>query len=181
MKSLKNIDASWTLFIDRDGVINHEKKDDYIHTWEEFQFYEGVKEAFRIFNKKFGKIILVTNQRGVAKGVTKAEDLELIHKNMVSEIEKAGGRIDKIYSCTEMESADRKPNPGMGFQALKEFNSIDPAKSIMVGNTLSDMKFGRNLGVYINIFLPTTRKDVDLNHPDIDFVFNDLIEVAKNL
>jgi histidinol phosphatase-like enzyme len=51
----------------------------------------------------------------------------------------------------------------------------------MVGNTLSDMKFGRNLGVAINIFLPTTRKDVDQNDPDIDMVFNDLISFAKAL
>lgn len=181
MKSLKNIDASWTLFIDRDGVINHEKKDDYIHTWDEFKFYEGVKDAFKIFNKKFAKIILVTNQRGVAKGLTKTEDLLLIHKNMISEIEEAGGRIDKIYFCVDMESPNRKPNPGMGLQALKDFNSIDLSKSVMIGNTLSDMKFGRNLGVSMNIFLPTTRKDVDLKHPDIDLVFNDLISVAKNL
>jgi len=181
LKSLKNIDSSWTLFIDRDGVINHEKKDDYIHKWDEFEFYEGVKEAFKIFNKKFGKIILVTNQRGVAKGLTKTEDLLLIHKNMILEIEEAGGRIDKIYFCAEMESPNRKPNPGMGLQALKDFKSIDLSKCIMIGNTLSDMKFGRNLGVSINIFLPTTRKDVDLNDPDIDLVFSDLISVAKNL
>lgn len=181
MKSLKNIDASWTLFIDRDGVINHEKKDDYIHSWEEFKFYEGVKDAFKIFDKKFGKIILVTNQRGVAKGLTKKEDLLLIHQNMISEIEQAGGRIDKVYYCAEMESPNRKPNPGMGLQAMKDFNSIDLSKSVMIGNTLSDMKFGRNLGVSINIFLPTTRKDVDLNNPDIDLVFNDLISVANNL
>jgi histidinol-phosphate phosphatase family protein len=181
LKSLKNIDASWTLFIDRDGVINHEKKDDYIHSWEEFKFYEGVKDAFKIFDKKFGKIILVTNQRGVAKGLTKKEDLLLIHQNMISEIEQAGGRIDKVYYCAEMESPNRKPNPGMGLQAMKDFNSIDLSKSVMIGNTLSDMKFGRNLGVSINIFLPTTRKDVDLNNPDIDLVFNDLISVANNL
>ena len=82
MKNLKNIDSSWTLFIDRDGVMNDEKHEDYIHTWDEFKFYEGVKEAFEIFNKKLGIIVIITNQRGVAKGVTKIEDLHLIHKNM---------------------------------------------------------------------------------------------------
>lgn len=181
MFNLKNINSSWTLFIDRDGVINDEKYLDYIHTWDEFKFYEGVKEAFEIFNKKFGIIILVTNQRGVAKGLTKLEDLHHIHKNMLNEIENAGGRIDKIYFCTEMESPNRKPNPGMGLQAIKDFPEIDLAKSIMIGNTLSDMKFGRNLGVAINIFLPTTRKDVDVNDLSIDMVFNDLLSVAKAL
>ncbi|HEY9342253.1 MAG TPA: HAD-IIIA family hydrolase [Hanamia sp.] len=179
--NLKNINPSWTLFIDRDGVINDEKHLDYIHTWDEFKFYDGVKEALEIFNKKFGTIIMVTNQRGVAKGLTKLKDLELIHKNMLQEIEDSGGRIDKIYFCPDMESPNRKPNPGMGLQALKDFPKIDLSKSIMIGNTLSDMKFGKNLGVAINIFLPTTRKDVDVNDPDIDLVFNDLISVAKAL
>ncbi|HEY8658846.1 MAG TPA: HAD-IIIA family hydrolase [Hanamia sp.] len=181
MFNLKNINSSWTLFIDRDGVINDEKYLDYINTWDEFKFYEGVKDAFEIFNKKFGIIVMITNQRGVSKGLTKLEDLHLIHKNMVEEIENAGGRIDKIYFCTEMESPNRKPNPGMGLQAIKDFPEIDLAKSIMIGNTLSDMKFGRNLGVAINIFLPTTRKDVDVNDPSIDMVFNDLVSVAKAL
>ncbi|MEO6837567.1 MAG: HAD-IIIA family hydrolase [Ginsengibacter sp.] len=178
---LQNIDSTWALFIDRDGVVNDEKHLDYIHTWQEFKFYKGVKEAFQIFNKKFGHIIMVTNQRGVAKGLTKLEDLQLIHKNMKKEIQDAGGRIDEVYVCTEMESPNRKPNPGMGLQALKDFPDIELSKSIMIGNTLSDMQFGRNLGVKINVFLPTTRKDVDLKNVTIDMVFNDLISVANAL
>ncbi|HSV09782.1 MAG TPA: HAD-IIIA family hydrolase [Hanamia sp.] len=179
--SIKNIDSSWTLFIDRDGVVNEEKQLDYIHKWSEFKFYEGVKKAFEIFNQKFGTIVMITNQRGVAKGLTKLADLQLIHKNMLQEIEDAGGRINRIYFCTDMESENRKPNAGMGLQAMKDFPKIDLSKSIMIGNTLSDMKFGRNLGVAINIFLPTTRKDVPGDHEDIDLVFNDLISVAKAL
>jgi len=181
LKNLKNIDSSWTLFIDRDGVINHEKHLDYIHTWDEFTFYEGVKEAFKIFNKKLGLIVIITNQRGVAKGITKIENLNLIHSNMLKEIEDSGGRVDNIYVCTEMESENRKPNAGMGLQAMRDFPEIKLSKSLMVGNTLSDMKFGRNLGVNINIFLPTTRKEVPLNHKDIDLVFDDLISFAKAL
>ena len=181
MKNLKNINSSWTLFIDRDGVVNNEKRLDYIHTWDEFRFYEGVKEAFKIFNKKFGIIIMVTNQRGVAKGLTKLKDLEIIHKNMLDEIEDKEGRIDKIYFCIDMESENRKPNPGMGLQAIRDFPDIDLSKSVMIGNTLSDMQFGRNLGVAINIFLPTTNKDVTINNDDVDLVYTDLISVAKAL
>ncbi len=180
---LKSIDKTWTLFLDRDGVINDEKHLDYIHTWDEFKFYDGVKDALKIFAEKFGKIFIVTNQRGVAKGLTKLEDLEMIHKNMVKEFEDAGGRIDKIYYCVDLDDTNpnRKPNPGMGLQAKKDFPEIDFSKSIMIGNTLSDMKFGRNLNIAINIFLPTTRKEIDLHHADIDLVFNDLISVAKAL
>jgi D-glycero-D-manno-heptose 1,7-bisphosphate phosphatase len=181
--SLKNIDSTWTLFLDRDGVINDEKHLDYIHKWEEFKFYEGVKEALTIFSKKFGRIFVVTNQRGVAKGITRLDDLELIHKNMIKEFEDAGGRIDKVYYSVDFDngSPNRKPNPGMGLQAKTDFPEVDFSKSIMIGNTLSDMKFGRNLNVAANIFLQTTRKDIDLDNTDIDMVFDDLISVARSL
>lgn len=181
MTNLKNIDKTWALFLDRDGVINDEKHEDYIHTWEEFKFYKGVKEAMKIFAERFGKIFIITNQRGVAKGLTKIEDLENIHTNMLKELKDAGGRVDKIYFCTDMESPNRKPNPGMGLQAQKDFPEIDFSKSIMIGNTLSDMKFGRNLKVAANIFLPTTRRDIDLKDETIDLVFDDLISVARSL
>ncbi|MEO8861954.1 MAG: HAD-IIIA family hydrolase [Ginsengibacter sp.] len=183
MKDLSKIDNTWTLFLDRDGVINEEKHEDYIHKWDEFKFYKGVKEALAVFNKKFGKIFIVTNQRGVGKGLTKMEDLAIIHKNMLAEIIEAGGRIDKLYFAIDLEndSPNRKPSPGMGLQAKLDFPDIDFSKSIMIGNTISDMKFGRNLGTAINIFLPTTRKDVDINDENIDFVFESLISVAMAL
>jgi histidinol-phosphate phosphatase family protein len=177
---LTAIDHTWTLFLDRDGVINHEIHPHYINTWEEFKFYDGVKVAIKLFTQKFNRIIIVTNQRGVAKGVTKMEDLQLIHKNMLAEIEKVGGRVDAIYYCTEMESPNRKPNPGMGLQAAKDFPDIDLSKAIMVGNTLGDMEFGRNLGVH-TIFLPTNRPDVDTSDPRIDAVYPSLIALALEI
>lgn len=162
-------------------MVNEEKHDDYIHKWEEFRFYDGVTDAFRKFNNTFGTIVMITNQRGVAKGLTRMEDLHIIHQKMLKTIIAAGGRIDRIYVCTDMESENRKPNPGMGLQAMRDFPEINLQKSIMIGNTMSDMEFGRNLGVAINIFLPTTRKDVDIRDRKIDFVFDDLISVAHAL
>ena len=182
MIDLSKIDKSWTLFLDRDGVINHEKYKDYIHNWDEFVFYDGAKEAIEIFAVKFKYIIIVTNQKGVGKGVTKLESLYTIHKNMKTEIENAGGRIDKIYFCTDLDenSPNRKPNPGMGLQALKDFPEIDIAKAIMVGNTIGDMEFGRNLGIK-TVFLPTTRMDVDFADKRIDAVYNSLLDFAQAL
>ncbi len=182
MFDLSKIDKTWTLFLDRDGVINHEKHKDYIHTWEEFYFYGGTKKAIAIFAEKFKYIIVVTNQRGIGKGVTKLEDLQLIHKNMIAEIDKAGGRIDGIYYCPELDDTNpnRKPNPGMGLQAVNDFPDIDLSKSIMIGNTISDMQFGRNLGVQ-TIFLPTTRPEVDLQDDRIDTVYESLIAFADVL
>ena len=181
--NLHSIDKSWTLFLDRDGVINDEKPLEYVNKWDEFKLYPGVLEAIKIFTQKFGKIFIVTNQRGVAKGLTKLEDLELIHKNLLQNIEEAEGQIDKIYFCTDMEdtSLNRKPNTGMGLQAKKHFPEIEFSKSIMIGNTLSDMQFGRNLGVAFTIFLPTTAPDVPIPNPLIDFVFPDLQSVAKTI
>ena len=182
MIDLIKIDNSWTLFLDRDGVINHEKHKDYIHTWDEFYFYDGAKEAIAFFTKKFNRIIVVTNQRGIGKRVTKIENVELIHKNMVAGIEKAGGRIDAVYFCPDVDdtSPNRKPNPGMGLQAVKDFPDIDLNKSVMIGNTISDMQFGRNLGVK-TIFLTTTRPEVDLTDSRIDKVYPSLIAFAKEL
>jgi D-glycero-D-manno-heptose 1,7-bisphosphate phosphatase len=180
MLKLGKIDKNWTLFLDRDGVINHEKHLDYIHSWEEFKFYDGAKVAIQIFTKKFNRIIVVTNQRGVGKGVTKEANLITIHTNMQAEVEKVGGKIDAVYYCPELESPNRKPNPGMGLQAVKDFNDIDLTKAIMVGNTLSDMEFGRNLGIK-TVFLTTTRPEVNTSDDRIDIVYPSLIAFALDL
>ncbi len=183
MADLKLIDKSWTLFLDRDGVINDERHMNYINHWEEFKFYPKVQEAIKIFSEKFGRIFIVTNQRGIAKGLTKLENLQEIHTNLITEVEATGGKIDKIYFCGDMDntSPNRKPNTGMGLEAKQDFPEVDFAKSVMIGNTITDMEFGRNLGVAINIFLPTTHPHIKVQHPMIDMVYPDLYTVSKAL
>ncbi|HMO61512.1 MAG TPA: HAD-IIIA family hydrolase [Ferruginibacter sp.] len=180
MKELKNINTSWTLFLDRDGVINHEKHLGYILHWDEFIFYDGVKEALQIFSGIFGRIVVVTNQRGVGKALMSEQDLNSIHTNMIADIAHHGGRIDKVYYCSSIDNNHpcRKPNPGMALQARQDFPEIDFNKSIMIGNTLSDMDFGRKIGAF-TIFLPTTRPEVPHQHPSIDAVYPSLWHVAK--
>jgi D-glycero-alpha-D-manno-heptose 1-phosphate guanylyltransferase len=181
-KPFPEIDSSWTLFLDRDGVLNHEKHNDYIRNWDEFKFYDGVLEALELFNPKFKHIVIVTNQKGVGKGWMTLESLLNINHEMTASIEAAGGRIDSIYFCTDLEetSPNRKPNTGMGNQAQKDFPSIDFSKSIMIGNTLSDMEFGKRLGMF-TVFLKTTRPETPVPHPFIDQSYNDLLSVAKAL
>ncbi|HEX4876761.1 MAG TPA: HAD-IIIA family hydrolase [Chitinophagaceae bacterium] len=180
--NLKIIDKSWTLFLDRDGVINHEKKEDYILNWDEFVFYDGVKETFHLLAQKFGRIIIVSNQRGVGKGLMTEADLRNIHLNMQQEIESLGGRMDHIYYCTSTDNKhpDRKPNPGMAFHARSFFPEIDLNKAMIVGNKISDMQFGRNAGIY-TIFAATTNPDTPFPHPDIDLRFDSLPDFAKSL
>ena len=179
---LKKIDSNWTLFLDRDGVINHEKKEEYVLKKAEFKFYDGVLEAINLFPQKFKTIVIITNQRGIGKGLMTEDDLTGIHEHMLAEIQSNGGRIDKIYYCTSTEKTafNRKPNPGMGLLAKNDFPEIDFSKSIMVGNKLTDMLFGRNAGMF-TVFVATTNPDISFPHPDIDLRFNNLLEFAKAL
>lgn len=179
---LENIDATWTLFLDRDGVINYEKENNYILNWDEFEFYPGVTEAIGLLSKKFNTIIVISNQRGVGRGLMTEDDLLDIQRRMKLQIEENGGRIDRIYYCTAAEPTHfyRKPNPGMALQAAKDFPSVDLSKSIMVGNKPSDMQFGRNAGTY-TVYLKTTHPKHPLPDPDIDVAFDSLIDFAKAL
>jgi histidinol-phosphate phosphatase family protein len=177
---LKNIDSSWTLFLDRDGVINEERLGKYVLNWNDFLFTDGALDAFKIFAQKFERIIIVTNQRGVGKGLMTENDLADIHKEMQKEVDAAGGRIDKIFYCTDLDATcfNLKPNPGMAFQATKEFPDIDLNKSIMVGNKPGDMQFGRAAGMF-TVFITSTNPAQPFPHPDIDFIFSSLSEFAR--
>lgn len=179
---LKTIDKSWTLLLDRDGVINEERLGKYVLNRNEFVFTNGTLDALKDLSALFGKILLITNQRGIGKKLMTEEDLEDIHKEMLIAINNSGGRIDKIYYCTEVEATcfNRKPNPGMGLQALKDFNEIDFSRTIMVGNKPSDMRFGRSLGM-ITVFITTTNPDQPYPHPDIDFIFSSLYAFSMAL
>jgi D-glycero-alpha-D-manno-heptose 1-phosphate guanylyltransferase len=179
---IKSINKEWTLFLDRDGVINYEKKGDYIRNWPEFKFYEGALDALKIFAKKFGKIFVVSNQRGIGKKLMTEEDLAAIHKNMQREIESADGRIDGIYYCTDVDPKNpyRKPNPGMAFSAKEDFPEIDLNKSIIAGNKPSDMLFGKNAGMY-PVFIASTHPETPFPHPDIDLRFDNLSDFAQAL
>jgi D-glycero-alpha-D-manno-heptose 1-phosphate guanylyltransferase len=179
---LKNIDKSWTLFIDRDGVINVDKDGSYIFTPDEFIFTDEMPGLFKKLASVFGYIIIVTNQRGVGRGLMTEDVLKSIHDKMSEGINSAGGKIDAIYYCTADNKLHprRKPNPGMAFLAKTNFPDIDLGKSIIIGNNLSDMQFGRHAGMY-TVFVTTTNKNIPLPHPDIDLVFDSLADFAKAL
>ncbi len=174
------IDKSWTLFLDRDGVINVEKKGTYVLKLNGFVLSDGLQVAMQKLSSVFGLIFVATNQRGIAKGTVQLEDLQSIHAYMLEEINKHSGRIDKIYFCGDLhdESPNRKPNPGMALQAKKDFPQIDFSKSIMVGNTLSDMLFARNAGMH-SVFIPSTEPEVPFPHELIDARFNSLLDFAN--
>jgi len=173
------IDKSWTLFLDRDGVINKKIDNDYVKAWEQFEFLPGVIEALKILSVKFGKIIIVTNQQGVGRQLMSEDDLHAIHKKMIIDIEKARGRIDKIYFAPQLKSENsdyRKPAIGMALQAQKEFTDIDFSKSIMVGDSYHDMQFGKKAGM-TTVFISPMPEQL----PVIDMQFDSLHSFANSL
>jgi D-glycero-D-manno-heptose 1,7-bisphosphate phosphatase len=182
MFDLSQIDKSWTLFLDRDGVINYENPGTYVRNWSEFIFYPQAPEDIAYFNSRFQRLILATNQRGITKGVMTIQDLENIHLNMKKRIEEKGGKIDGIYFCVDAEATSpcRKPNPGMALQAVVDFPEIDLKKSLMVGNNMSDMLFGKTAGMK-TVFLKTTCPDQNLPHEAIDLYYENLDEFTRTL
>lgn len=179
---IAKIDLSWTLFLDRDGVINEEIHNNYVNHLSQFKFNKGVKDAINLLSKRFSKIIVVTNQRGVGRGITPEDELERIHQFMVEEIGTTGGKIDAVYYCPEIDvnHPNRKPNPGMGLIAAADFPEIDFSKAIMVGNHLTDMQFGKNLGMY-TAFLTTTQPAPPLPHYETDVIFDTLLAFAQSI
>jgi len=174
-----NIDNSWTLFLDRDGVINKKLDNDYVKHWVEFEFLDGVLTALKNLNTVFGTIVVVTNQQGIAKGIYRTEDLELIHKNMIYELNYNGGRIDKVYFSPYLNSENhptRKPNTGMALLAKSDFPQIDFEKSIMVGDSITDMQFGKSLGMK-TVFI----SEHEGNDDQIDFNFKSLLDFCNEL
>ena len=150
MINLAEIDKSWTLFLDRDGVINKRILDGYVTKKEDFVFLANVKGAINGICRLFARVIVVTNQQGVAKGLYSKEDLHEIHEYMRDQIGAYGGFVDEVYSACELASDEnntRKAKPFMALQAQKDFPEIDFAKSIMIGDTNSDIRFGKNLGM----------------------------------
>lgn len=139
--------ATGAIFLDRDGVIN-ENRTDHVKCWEEFEWLPGVLTSIRRLSQTGMPIFVVTNQAIVHRGVLTAEGLGDIHGRMLTMIEQAGGRIDKVFYCPHDHHEDcdcRKPKPGMLKQAAQEFG-IDLTKSFMVGDAWTDIEAGLAVG-----------------------------------
>lgn len=176
------IEGDWTLFLDRDGVINQRIVDDYVKAWNEFVFLPGVLEAINLLSQKFRRMVVVSNQQGVGKGLMRIEDVDHIHRKMKQKIITAGGRLDGVYFCPELavdEPRCRKPNPGMAWEAKKDFPEIDFRKSIMAGDSSSDMAFGKNLGMTTCFVHSESRNPGEMGN--IDFIVPDLLSLANQL
>lgn len=171
------------LFLDRDGVINRRIIDGYVTRREDFVLIDGVLEAISIFARKFDRIFMVTNQQGIGKGLMTENDLADIHDWFLKQVESVGGRIDRIYHCAALKAEHsfiRKPSIGMALQARRDFPDVVLKQSVMVGDTASDMLFGRRAGM--TTVLVGDEPEIGRQFPHlVDYCYPDLLAYAKSL
>jgi D-glycero-D-manno-heptose 1,7-bisphosphate phosphatase len=168
-----------TLFLDRDGVINELLPMDYVKTPDEFVFRDGVLEALSDLSQLFDYIIIVTNQQGVAKGLMSHDDLDLIHQSMVNQLNKVGVKITKIYACTHLKEDDcqcRKPKPGMLDEALRDFPDISFTKSILIGDSPSDIDMANSSGIISVAMIHSNNQNISWNSKP-DYTIHNLKEL----
>jgi histidinol-phosphate phosphatase family protein len=160
----------WTLFLDRDGVINERLPGLYINKMQDLRLLPGVTDALRTFHDIFRYIIIVTNQQGIGKGLMTEDELETVHAYMLELIRSSGGRIDHVFYSAALASdghPDRKPGTGMALKAQSLFPDIDFSRSVMVGDGEGDVLFGQALGMK-TVWIPSTDPKPDFSiEPDL--------------
>lgn len=142
--------AVQTVFLDRDGVVNEKMPEgSYVTCWAEFRFLPGVAEAIRKLNRAGLRVIVVSNQRGVALGLYTAADVEAMHASLQRILQSHGAHVDGFYFCPhdKLQCNCRKPLPGLFELAVVQFPEISASSSVMIGDSLSDIEFGRRLGM----------------------------------
>lgn len=180
MKKL-NIDKSWTLFLDRDGVINKLLSGRYVTNINEFEWCNGALEAISIFSQLFNRIIVVTNQQGIGKGIMSHLDLMKIHNYMYQEIMKNSGRIDEILYCSDLKEKEnncRKPSTQMPLQAKVLFPDIEFEKSIICGDSPSDLEMGKRLNM-VQVLIKSQNSEI--NRDVLEHNYTNLLEFAYYL
>lgn len=137
------------VFLDRDGVINEKPPPhDYVRTWSQFHFLPNISDWIRLFNTLGYLVMVVSNQRGVARGIMSAADVEEIHRHMIAELARRGAVIDDIFYCPHQdgECNCRKPLPGLVIQAQEKWN-LDLSKSLLIGDSDSDEQLAATCGI----------------------------------
>lgn len=135
------------VFLDRDGVINR-RRVDHVKCWEEFEFLPGALEALAQLKRMELRVIVVTNQAAVGRGLIAQDELARIHARMTEEVARSGGRIDRIYACLHTPDAHcpcRKPGTELLRRASTELG-FDLGHSFTVGDSETDVRAGRAVG-----------------------------------
>jgi D-glycero-D-manno-heptose 1,7-bisphosphate phosphatase len=137
-----------TVFLDRDGVINHNRAD-YVKNWSEFQFLTGARSAIARLSRAGYRIIVITNQACVGKGLTSPAEVDELHRRMIHAVGLAGGRIDAVLCCSHRsdEGCDcRKPAPGLILRA-RDLYQVDLSQAVFVGDSANDIRAASAVGM----------------------------------
>lgn len=171
------------LFLDRDGVVNRRIIDGYVRTWKDFEFLADVFTVLPRAHAAGMLVIVITNQRGIARGLMSEQDLAEIHDRMQGELmNRTGHRFDAIYHCPHERDAGcacRKPLPGMLFDAARDW-PLELASSWMVGDSESDIEAGRAAGCRtIRIAAPATATRADFLQPTLIAAWEEIAELGS--
>ena len=137
------------VLLDRDGVVNRKAAEgDYVKSWSEFEFLPEAVEALELLTANGYDIYIITNQRGIARGLMSQDDVDMIHRKMREELEKHGAKISGIYVCPHSENDNcdcRKPKPGLLYRAAGD-HDFNLTKAVFIGDKESDMQAGQAAG-----------------------------------
>ena len=168
------------IFIDRDGIINKPAGEHkYILHWEDFEFLPGFITTFQKIYQLNYKLIIVTNQQCIGKGLMNESKLNEIHANMLDTLNKNQIYIQKIYHCPHLEKVKckcRKPNPGMLIKAKKELNLIiDNNYCFLIGDNISDIDAGKAFGCKTILLNSYLRNIPEKSQPD--FIIKEISQI----
>lgn len=155
---------------------------DYVKTPDAWEPVDGLAEALLLLSADFQRIVVVTNQAGIGKGLMTEANLAAVHTKMLAVAAEAGGRIDAVYHCPHRSDAGcscRKPATGMAWLALVDFPEIDFSQSWMVGDSTSDMLFGQSLGMRTVLIAGKSEEARTLTTLPVDFRFDSLLAFAR--
>ncbi|RMF61447.1 MAG: D-glycero-beta-D-manno-heptose 1,7-bisphosphate 7-phosphatase [Calditrichaeota bacterium] len=180
------------VFLDRDGTLNEDVH--FLDSVENLRLIPGAIEAVRIFNQLNMKVVVVSNQSGIARGYFDEDTVKEIHQAMAQRFLQSGARIDAFYYCPhhpeygnppyQQQCYCRKPNPGMLLSAAEELDIGFPS-SYMVGDKLSDIETGKRVNLFTILVLTgkgsveAKRMQSDLTLPQADVVVQDILEAAR--
>ena len=176
-----------TIFLDRDGVLNEKMPEGcYVTSWADFHLLPGVAEAIGRMNQAGLRVVVVSNQRGISLGLYTAADVNKIHSALQKLLATHGAHVDGFYFCPhgKGECTCRKPLPGLFKQAAADFPGITAATSAMIGDSHSDIEFGRRLGM-LTVFIqgdPKRQKPGNEQAAEVaDLRYSSLLEAVSAL
>ena len=168
-----------TIFLDRDGVVNKDVR--YLYKINDFEFIDGIFEACLCFQKLGYKIIIVTNQSGIARGYYSESDYQKLTQWMLGQFEKNNINILDIFHCPHGPDSTcdcRKPKPGMFLKAKAKYN-INMGDSWMIGDMEADVKAANSAGI-LNTILVRSGHKIDESNSNARFIL-DAIQQSQQI